>query len=256
MEAKVVIITHQFSVVVKSMERGLADKGYTVSLVKDDITEIKGMIADTEAFIMYLQESISEDMDLVRRVLILCDTFKDLRRNMILIGSAASKEAFYGSVPALADYTWLDRPIDMDILVGEIEKEVRRFSQSKEKRKILIIDDDPFYAQMITKWLENTYSIDYVGDGMQGISWLAKNQTDLILLDYEMPVVDGPKILEMLRMHPDTSSIPVIFLTGIGTKESIARVMNLKPQGYILKTTTNEELNKTLGEFFSKQAKA
>ena len=128
--------------------------------------------------------------------------------------------------------------------------------QESQKKRILIIDDDPFYAQMIMKWLEDSYCIDFVPDGMQGISWLAKNDTDLILLDYEMPVVDGPKILEMLRMHPDTSSIPVIFLTGIGTKESIARVMNLKPQGYILKTTTNEELNKTLGEFFSKQAKS
>jgi CheY-like chemotaxis protein len=256
MEGKIAIITHQFSVVVKSMERGLADKGYTVSLMKDDVSTIKQIAPETEAFIMYLQDSISEDMDLVRSVLLICDTFKDLRRNMILIGTATSKDAFYGSVPALADYTWIDRPIDMDMLNEEIEKEVRRFSRSKEKKRILIIDDDPFYAQMIMKWLEDSYCIDFVPDGMQGISWLAKNGTDLILLDYEMPVVDGPKILEMLRMHPDTSSIPVIFLTGIGTKESIARVMNLKPQGYILKTTTNEELNKTLGEFFSKQAKS
>ncbi len=256
MNGKVVIITHQFSVVVKSMERGLADKGFTVTLVKDEVDPIKEMFSDTGVFIMYLQESISEDMDVVRRILLLCDTFKDLRRNMILIGSAASKEAYYGSVPALADYTWVDRPIDMEVLSAEIEKEIWRVSEKKKKKRILIIDDDPFYAQMITKWLENYYNIDYVGDGMQGISWLAKNETDLILLDYEMPVVDGPKILEMLRMHPDTSSIPVIFLTGIGTKESIARVMNLKPQGYILKTTTNEELNKTLGEFFDKQSKS
>ena len=217
---------------------------------------IKAHADETEAFILYLHDSIIGDMDLVKSVFLLCDTFKDLRRNMILIGSDNNREDFLGAIPPLADYVWVNRPIDMEELSGEINREVKRVSTSKEKKKLLIIDDDPFYAKMITKWLEDNYRIDSVTDGMQGISWLAKNDVDLILLDYEMPVVDGPKILEMLRMHPDTSSIPVIFLTGIGTKESIARVMNLKPQGYILKSTTSEELNRSIGEFFDKQAKS
>jgi CheY-like chemotaxis protein len=255
MEGNVAIITHQFSVVVKSMERGLAEKGYNVSLIKDDIFAIREMAADTQAFILYLQDSIVGDMDLTKSVLLLCDTFQDLNRNMILIGSETCKDALLGNIPALTKYIWINRPIDMDELGEEIEREIKKSISKKGKKKILIIDDDAFYAQMIIKWLENSYNVEAVNDGMQGISWLAKNKVDLILLDYEMPVVDGPKILEMLRTHPDTESIPVIFLTGIGTKESIARVMKLKPQGYVLKSTTNEELNKTIGEFFDKQTK-
>lgn len=82
--------------------------------------------------------------------------------------------------------------------------------------------------------------------------WLRKRkvkegeQVDLILLDYEMPVVDGPQVLQMLRQEPATSNIPVIFLTGNGTKEAVARVMELKPDGYILKSTTRENLMKYL----------
>ncbi len=68
-----------------------------------------------------------------------------------------------------------------------------------------------------------------------------------------MPVIDGPKILEMLRMNPDTSSIPVVFLTGNGKKESIERVLSLKPKGYLLKTSTRQSLLDTIGEFFQKE---
>ena len=61
-----------------------------------------------------------------------------------------------------------------------------------------------------------------------------------------MPVVDGPQVLQMLREEPETANIPVIFLTGVGTKEAVQRVVSLKPDGYVLKTTTKEELLKFL----------
>lgn len=77
---------------------------------------------------------------------------------------------------------------------------------------------------------------------MQAITFLLKKKVDLILLDYEMPVVDGPQVLQMLRQEDATKDIPVIFLTGNGTKEAVSRVMALKPSGYILKSTTRENL--------------
>ena len=61
-----------------------------------------------------------------------------------------------------------------------------------------------------------------------------------------MPVVDGPQVLHMLRQEPVTAKIPVIFLTGIGSKEAVQRVMSLKPDGYILKSTTRDNLLKYL----------
>lgn len=85
---------------------------------------------------------------------------------------------------------------------------------------------------------------------MQAITFLLKqpanDQIDMIFLDYEMPVVDGPQVLQMLRQESATASIPVIFLTGNGTKEAVTRVMELKPDGYLLKTTQKDELLKFL----------
>ncbi|MBO6214628.1 MAG: response regulator, partial [Lachnospiraceae bacterium] len=63
-------------------------------------------------------------------------------------------------------------------------------------------------------------------------------------------ITDGPQVLQMLRADSDTASIPVIFLTGKGDKESVMKVVALKPEGYFLKTIQKDELLNNLREFF------
>ena len=89
-----------------------------------------------------------------------------------------------------------------------------------------------------------------VNSGLQALKWLGKNKVDLILLDHEMPVTTGPQVLEMLRSDPETKDIPVIFLTGKGDKESVMKVVALKPEGYFLKTIQKDELIENLQDFF------
>ena len=120
------------------------------------------------------------------------------------------------------------------------------------ERRILIVDDDPAYAKMVSGWIKDQYTVNIVTAGMHALKFLIKNKVDLILLDYEMPVVDGPQVLEMIRSDPDLMNIPVVFLTGISSRESIERVLSLKPAGYILKNTTREDLLNTLRGLFAK----
>ena len=86
-------------------------------------------------------------------------------------------------------------------------------------------------------------------------TYLATNRPDLILLDYEMPVTTGPQVLEMIRSESKTSDIPVIFLTGKGDKESVMKVVSLKPNGYLLKTMKKDELLKSVADFFMSNKK-
>ncbi len=83
--------------------------------------------------------------------------------------------------------------------------------------------------------------------------YVADNQPDLILLDYEMPVTSGPQVLEMLRSEPKTAKIPVIFLTCKGDRDSVVQVLALKPEGYILKSSGRDKLVESVGSFFMKQ---
>jgi CheY-like chemotaxis protein len=77
---------------------------------------------------------------------------------------------------------------------------------------------------------------------------------DLILLDYEMPVISGPQVFQMLREDPDTKDIPVMFLTVKSDKESVMKVLSLKPTNYLLKTRPPKELVATIDEFFADKA--
>ena len=76
---------------------------------------------------------------------------------------------------------------------------------------------------------------------------------DLVLLDYEMPVCDGRQALEMIRSEETTAGIPVMFLTGRGDRESVKKVMDLKPEGYLLKTMPEESIKKMIDDFFEKR---
>ena len=68
-----------------------------------------------------------------------------------------------------------------------------------------------------------------------------------------MPVCDGRQTLEMLRSDRDTAGIPVIFLTNKGDRESVSKVMSLKPEGYLLKTMPDSDIKNYIRNFFTKQ---
>lgn len=85
------------------------------------------------------------------------------------------------------------------------------------------------------------------------IKYLSTNRPDLVLLDYEMPIVDGRQVLGMIRSESEFSDIPVIFLTSKGDKESVMQVMDLKPDGYLLKTMPPEQIKQSIDTFFQRK---
>lgn len=240
----VVIVVLQYSVVVKGIERKLMDAGYQTVIIKEDFDRLKDLSVTTDLFLLYLPAEIAEKPDMREKLYYICDKLKNCAG--IMIGEANDHSPLALKVPAVSDFIWLDRPIEMDDLTSYIDKAITGELAPGGKKRILIVDDDPSYAKMIREWIKEHYQTDIVTAGMQAITFLLKNEVDLILLDYEMPVVDGPQVLQMLRQEPVTAKIPVIFLTGIGSKEAVQRVMSLKPDGYILKSTTRDNLLKYL----------
>ena len=134
-------------------------------------------------------------------------------------------------------------------MIEVVEKEDLRL----QKKKILVVDDDGTMLRTIKSWLSEKYQVFMVNSGMAAITFLAKNEVDLILLDYEMPVTTGPQVLKMLRSEPSTSDIPVMFLTVKSDKESVMQVIDLKPEKYLLKTMPPAELIANIDDFFEKR---
>ena len=120
------------------------------------------------------------------------------------------------------------------------------------KKKVLVVDDSEFMRTRIKQLLSENYEVIEADSSITAIKNLAINRPDLILLDYEMPVCDGRQTLEMLRSEKSFAEIPVIFLTGRRDRESVQKVMELKPERYLLKTMPDADIKKSVDNFFSK----
>ena len=123
---------------------------------------------------------------------------------------------------------------------------------AKERRSILLVDDDPTFLKMMRSWLAEDYAVVPVTGGRQALQYLSKKQPDLILLDYEMPELDGPQVLESIRSQGTLKDIPVFFLTGVDSRESVTKAISLKPEGYLLKHNDKQKLLKTISDFFDR----
>ena len=140
--------------------------------------------------------------------------------------------------------------------VNDVALDIHNFLEEHkqaEKKKILVVDDSGQVLRNVKSWLEGRYSVTCANSGAMAIKYLTINKPDLVLLDYEMPIVNGKQILEMIRSENEFSDVSVIFLTGKDDKQTVMDVMNLKPDGYLLKTMKPYLIVKAVDEFFAKK---
>lgn len=259
---RIAIVLYQYSVVVKGIEKKLEEAGYQIEII-ENFGLIKAHALQTDLFVVYLPGEILEDAVKLENFKKICTAIEGVNGKMLIIGEKKIHEELLSIVPAIRTCPWIDRPVDMEVLCPAIDKAIASeqapapaepaapaaaATAASDKKSILIVDDDPSYASMVREWIKDEYQVDIVTTGGQAVKFLFRKKVSLILLDYEMPVVDGPQVLSMFRQDPKMSKIPVVFLTGVGTKEAVQRVMSLQPDGYILKSTTREDLLKFLKE--------
>ena len=147
---------------------------------------------------------------------------------------------------------YFERPINIPELVEAVDNYIEKFGINNRK-KILVVDDSGAMLRNVKGWLEDRYQVILANSGAMAIKYLATNRPDLVLLDYEMPVVDGRQVLEMIRTETEFADVPVIFLTSKDDRESVMQVMALKPEGYLLKTMEPERIIAEVDAFFERQ---
>ena len=122
-------------------------------------------------------------------------------------------------------------------------------AKADSKQCVMFIDDNAFQIRVLKEILKNQYDVQLATSGMQAIDIIAKRVPDIIFLDYDMPVHDGPKTLEMIRTIPGAEEVPVLFLTGIKDEAQKEAAMELKPAGYLLKPATADMIHACLNEY-------
>ncbi|SCY61979.1 response regulator [Butyrivibrio sp. INlla14] len=249
MEKRVILVGDKKSFMVTSIAGELKNQGFEVLQVPPDVTTIEHLENKPNVYLVYVDD-IEEMMEFF---VYLRDKAIENTLSISVIGSPDEIEKIYTATTKDKIAAAFVRPVNVKELGAKMLEIVAAEEVRLQKKKILVIDDDGTMLRTIKSWLSEKYQVFMVNSGMAAITFLAKNTVDLILLDYEMPIANGPKVLEMLRSETTTSDIPVMFLTVKGDKESVMNVVALKPEKYLLKTMPPAELIANIDEFFEKQ---
>ncbi len=250
MNHRILIVAAAEGFIIKGLETKLKGIGVESRFSTPKVKKIEELIADTDLVVVFTDDSVTTIADVL---VYIKDRCSEADEQIVFIGAREEYDVVKGYVSANNVLKFYERPLDVEQLVSEIAAYMEDEVQAARRKSILIVDDDVAYMSMIMDWLKDKYRISLANSGMQAITWLAKNHADLILLDYEMPVTSGPQVLEMIRSDAENADIPVMFLTGKGDKESIMKVLALKPVGYQLKSIQREQLRENIEKFFATQ---
>lgn len=244
---KKILIFGKLNEVVKDINKMLSEHFY-VQLCEINAETAEGMmkVVEPDLVIICLVGAMGIDENIFR---VLSKNYSQIP--VITVGTEKEKfvfEKYYLS----GQFENLTRPVEnKDILSTVCKKlnyvlveEGNRFliKDKLAKRTVLIVDDNPVTLRSIREMIKEEFNVIVATSGIQAMTAIGKKRPDLILLDYEMPVCDGRQTLEMIRADEELRGIPVIFLTGIRDRDHIKAVLTLKPQGYLLKPSSKEEL--------------
>lgn len=127
-----------------------------------------------------------------------------------------------------------------------LKKKIDSASLSSDTRPmVLLIDDSAVFLRSMKTVLEDKYRVCIASSGASGLRQMVKKNPDLILLDYEMPEMDGAEVLSKIRNDKEYEKfkdMKVLFLTGVSDQDKVKAVMALKPLGYLLKTMAFDTL--------------
>lgn len=249
MDKRILLIGGGKSFMVTSIAKELTSEGFDVIQSSYNVTEIEHIENKPNVYLIY----VDDVDDMMEFFVYIRDKFVENDLSISIIGSHDEIEKVYNATTKDKIAAAFERPVNVKELAREMHKVVEKEEERLQKKRILVVDDDGTMLRTIKSWLSDKYQVFMVNSGMSAITFLARNQVDLILLDYEMPVTTGPKVLEMLRSEPSTSEIPVMFLTVKSDKESVMQVLSLKPEKYLLKTMPPAELVANIDEFFERQ---
>lgn len=117
------------------------------------------------------------------------------------------------------------------------------------KKNILVVDDDPMNLKLAEFTLaQNGYDVITASSGEEGITKLKRGNISLVLLDIEMPGMNGIETLTRIREDDGTNGVPVVFLTSSGDKQDVINAGKLGAVGYVKKPFLPKELLERVGK--------
>jgi two-component system chemotaxis response regulator CheY len=105
------------------------------------------------------------------------------------------------------------------------------------RHRILIVEDSPTMRQLLVFALKRLKDVEIIEaqDGMDGLRKVSSDHFDLALVDINMPVMDGLKLISLIRGEDNLREMPIIVITTEGAKEDRERALSLGANEYLTK---------------------
>jgi CheY-like chemotaxis protein len=121
-------------------------------------------------------------------------------------------------------------------------------------KTILVIEDNEINMKLIRTFLEiGKYRTLEARDAENGLRLAREQHPDLILMDIQLPGIDGLSAGQFIKTDPDLKKIPIIAVTGHSMQKDKDEAMNIGFAGYIVKPFSIEVFLETIANFFKSQ---
>lgn len=114
---------------------------------------------------------------------------------------------------------------------------------------ILVVDDSPTVGSTV-QWILHSkgYRVQVVHDGLAALNALSLEVPDLILLDIQLPSIDGVKLCGMIRTNSRLAKVPIVMLSGFSSEDSIQRAYKAGANDYMIKPVNDEILLRVVNQ--------
>lgn len=112
----------------------------------------------------------------------------------------------------------------------------------KKRNNILVVDDEVMNQHILLDLLEDEFNLEFANNGQECLDSIDKSIPDIILLDVNMPVLDGLKTCEIIKKNKDMSHVPIIFISALASPKERLAGYQVGGDDYLTKPFEEDEL--------------
>ena len=115
---------------------------------------------------------------------------------------------------------------------------------ARELNRICYVEDDPDIQRIVRMSLERIgkMTVEVVGDPTRAVEAITAFKPDLVMLDWMMPIMDGPAVLRKMREHAELKDLPVVFITAKASQRELDELRAMGAVGAISKPFSPKDL--------------
>lgn len=245
---KIIIVTSADTFLSRGLTEKMAAAEIETTVVRPDVKQLSDLNANIRAMVLFLDGNFANDHVIMTYI-------RDMSLGkgipLFLLGKPDELVLTKKILPDDLVMEIFMRPVDINKVLDSIAEQLHK-NRNVEQKTILAVDDSGTMLRNIKGMFEDKYQVMLANSAAMAIKSIALKKPDLILLDYDMPIVDGRQVYEMIKSEADFESIPIMFLTGVGDYTTVGQLTKLKPAGYLLKSMAASDIRKSVDDFFSK----